>query len=84
MSTIYFFVYYIKIYVKKLPDIMVFTPFHPTSYHSNPLCSVLIDLLCGRDKNRVLMHIFLSNIVHTSSPRRLFGHHASLDLVGGS
>jgi hypothetical protein len=45
MSTIYFRVCNIKIYVKKLPDIMVFTPFHPTLHHYIPLHSVVENLL---------------------------------------
>ena len=80
MCSIFLYPYYTKIYVKKLPDIMVFTPFYPTFNHTNPLCNVLIHLLCGRENTKQEENIFLLKRVHTLSPRTLIGRQSSLDV----
>ena len=61
---------------------MVFTPFLPTLYHSNPLHSIRIDLLCGKENTKQEEKTFLLMRVQPSSPRTPLGRHASLDYRG--
>ena len=57
MCSIFSYPYYTKIYVKKLPDNMVFTPFLPTSHHSNPLRNVVMNLLYGIQSTRTSLSL---------------------------
>ena len=58
---------HIEIYIKELPDIMVFTPFYPTTHHSTPLYSVLYNLSCGRGNIQSLLGRIQVKKAHTSS-----------------